>query len=141
MSAAVVTTLIPESSDASITIARYQEGYREADDEVAFSRTVKFGGIFLAGVVFVGGLVEFINNAAEHTAFPVVFASIIACAVVLILISQSISRGLRAQGLLLKSGLDASVNSSPFLSNAQRVLAMSLRKRPPVPECLPVWTE
>jgi len=141
MSAAVITTLIPESSNSTAAIARYQDGYCAAEAAVTFGRTVTLGGIFLAGVVFVGGLVEFILNPAEHDAFPVVFASVIACSVLLILISQIVGMGFHGQGQLLKAALDSDVNSSPFLSNAQRALAMSLRKRPPVPTCIPVWTE
>ena len=141
MSAAVITTLIPESSDSTAAIKRYQDGYSAAEAVVTFGRTVKLGGIFAGGVVFVGGLVEFILNPAEQGGFPVVFASMIACAVFLVLISQIVAMGLHGEGQLLKAALDSDVNSSPFLSNAQRALAMSLKKQPPVPECLPVWTE
>jgi hypothetical protein len=141
MSAAVITTFTPESSDSTAAIKRYQDGYHAAEAVVTFGQTVKLGGIFAAGVVFMVGLVEFILNAVEHDRFPVVFASLIACAVLLALISQIVAMGLYGEGQLLKAGLDSDVNSSPFLSNAQRALAMSLRKRPLVPTCLPVWTE
>ena len=141
MSAAVITTLDPQFNDSTAAVGRYQEGYRLAEALVAFSYTVRYGGIFLGGVVLVGGIVEFILNLAEHQGFPVIFASLIACAVMLALISQIIGRGLQGEGQLLRAGLDSDVNSSPFLSNAQRARAMSLRKKPPVPKCMPVWTE
>lgn len=141
MSAAVSTMLIPESSDATAAIKRYQDGYEAAEAIVTFSRTVKLGGIFLAGVVFMVGLVEFILNPAEHHGFPLIFALLVAGAVWLTLVSQIVAAGLRGGGQLLKAAVDSDVNSSPFLSNAQRALAMSLRKRPPVPTCLPIWTE
>jgi len=87
------------------------------------------------------GLVEFILNPAEQHGFPVIFASLIAGAVLLVLVSQILAMGLSGEGLLLEAALDFDVNSSPFLSNAQRVRAMLLRKRPPAPKILPIWTE
>jgi hypothetical protein len=140
MSAAVLT-FTPESNDSTAVIRRYRDGYRAAETVITFGQTVKLGGIFAGGVVFVGGLVEFISNPAEHQGFAVIFVSLIACAVLLTLISQILGMGLRCQGHLLKAAVDAEVNSSPFLSNAQRARAMSLRERPPVPKVLPVWTE
>ncbi|MBZ5687411.1 MAG: hypothetical protein LAP86_20525 [Acidobacteriia bacterium] len=141
MSAAVITAFDTHSNDSTATIRRYQDGYRVADGVVTFGQTVKLGGICVGGVIFVAGLVEFILNPAEHHGFAVIFASLIACAALLILISQILAMGLRGEGHLLKAVLDSDVNSSPFLSNTQRVRAMSLRERPPVSKVLPVWTE
>ena len=141
MSAAFITTFTPESSDATATIARYQDAYQEAETLIAFGRTVKLGGIFLAGGLFMMGLVAFIVDPTEHHGFPLIFAFLSACALLLILVSESLAMGLRGEGQLLKAALDSNVNSSPFLSNAQRALAMSLRRRPPVPNCVPIWTE
>jgi len=141
MSAAVITAIDTQSNDSTAAIRRYQDGYRVADGVVTFGQTVKLGGIFVGGVIFVAGLVEFISNPAEHHGFAAIFASLIACAVLLILISQILAIGLRVEGHLLKAALDSDVNSSPFLSNMQRAQTMSLRERPPVPKVLPVWTE
>ncbi len=141
MSAAVITTFDTQSNDSTAAMSRYQDGYRVADAIITHGQTVKLAGIFVGGVVFVAGLVEFILNPAEHTGFPVIFASLIACAVFLLLISQILAIGLRGEGQLLKAALDSDVNSSPFLSNPQRARAMELRKRPPAPPILPVWTE
>ena len=106
MSAAVIT-FTPEFNDSTAAIRRYQDGYRAAETVITFGQTVKLGGIFAGGVVFVGCLVEFILNPAEHQGFAVVFASVIACAVLLILISQIIGMGLHGQGQLLKAALDS----------------------------------
>ncbi len=141
MSAAVITTFDTQFRDSTAAIKRYQDGYRVADAVVSFGQTVKLGGIFVGGMIFVAGLVEFILNPAEHTGFAVIFASLIACAVLLILLSQILAMGLRGEGQLLKAALDSDVNTSPFLSNPQRARAMELRKRPPAPPILPVWTE
>jgi hypothetical protein len=139
MSAAVLTDFA--SIDSTAAIKRYQDGYRAAEAVVIFGKTVRLGGIFTGGVIFVGGLVEFILNPAEHSGFPVVFASLIGCAFLQILISQAVAMGLRGQGNLLQATLDSDVNSSPFLTNPQRAQAMSLEEQPPVPSVLPVWTE
>jgi len=141
MSAAVITAIDTQSNDSTAAIKRYQDSYRVADGVITFGQSVKLGGIFVAGVIFVAGLIEFIMNPAEHHGFAVIFASLIACAVLLILISQILAMGLRGEGHLLKAALDSDVNSSPFLSNPQRARAMSLREQPPVPKVLPVWTE
>lgn len=141
MSAAVIATFDTQSSDSTAAVGRYESGYRAAQALLTFSYTVRYGGIFLAGVVLVGGIVEFILNAAEHRGFPVVFGLLLASAVMLTLISQILGRGLQGEGQLLWVAVDSDVNSSPFLSNAQRARAMSLRKKPPVPKCVPVWTE
>jgi len=141
MSVAVITAFDAQSTDSTAAIRRYQDGYRVADAVVTFGQTVKLGGIFVGGVVLVAGLLEFILNPAEHNGFAVIFASLIACAVLLILMSQILAMGLRGEGQLLKAALDSDVNSSPFLSNPQRARAMSLRERSPVPKILPVWTE
>jgi hypothetical protein len=138
---AAVLTFTPESNDSTAAIRRYQGGYRAAEAVITFGQTVRLGGIFAGGVVLVGSLVEFILNPAEHQGFAVIFAALIACAVLLMLISQILAMGLHGQGQLLKAALDSDVNSSPFLSNTQRARAMSLRERTTVPKVLPVWSE
>jgi hypothetical protein len=136
MSAAVVTTLVPESSEATTTIERYQAAYRAADRTIAFAETVRVAGIFLAGVLFVSAVVTFQMSPAERSGFPVVCASLIACAVLMILISHALSMGFQTQGQLLETALDSAVNSSPFLSNAQRARIMSLREEAPTVETI-----
>jgi len=137
MSVAVIPTRVPEFSESTAAIERYQGGYHEAETAVAFGETVRLGGIFLGGVVFVGALVELLSNPVERSGFPVVFVSLIASVVVLVLISQILGMGFHVQGQLLKAALDSGVNSSPFLSNAQRARAMSLRRQPSVPDSIP----
>jgi hypothetical protein len=136
MSAAVITTFIPESSESTAAIERYECAYREAENLMTFGEAVRFGGIILGGAVVVGALIELLSNPAERFGFPVVFASLIACAFVLALVSQILGMGLWGQGQLLKASLDSDVHSSPFLSNAQRAKAMSLRRPSSVPDSI-----
>jgi hypothetical protein len=136
MSAAVITTFVPESSESTAAIERYERAYREAETMVTFGETVKLGGIFVGGLVVIGAVMEVLFNPAERFGFPVVLASMIACAIVMALLSQILGMGLHGQGELLKAAIDSDVNSSPFLSNAQRAKAMSLRRAPSVPESI-----
>jgi hypothetical protein len=136
MSAAVVTTLVPESSDTTATIERYQDAYDRAEAAVAFAETVKLGGIFVGGVVLVAAQLVFQSIPSERSTFPVISVLLITCAALLVLISQLVGVGSHIQGELLKATLDSEVNSSPFLSNAQRAKVMRLRKQAPVPESI-----
>jgi hypothetical protein len=133
MSNAAITTLVRESSESATAMERYQDAYGTADAATAFAETVKLGGIFVAGVAFVGALVVFQSIPDERSSFPVISALLIACAALLVLVSQVIGAGLHTQGELLKATLDSDVNSSPFLSNAQRARVMGLRKQPSAP--------
>jgi len=138
MSAAVITTFVPKSSETSAAIERYECAYRAAETVVTFGERVRLGGIVLGGIVLVGALVELLSNPAERSGFPVVFGSLIACAFLLVLVAQILGMGFHGQGQLLKAAIDSDVNSSPFLSNAQRAKAMSLRRPPSVPDSIPL---
>lgn len=138
MSAAVVTSFAPVFNESTAAIERYQGAYRAAERVAIFSERVRLGGIVLAGAVLMGGLVEFLLNRTEHFGFPVVFASMVACAVLIVLVSQIVGMGFHAQAQLLNAAVDTDVNSSPFLSNAQRARAMALRKQPAVSETIPM---
>ena len=141
MSVAVITSIDTQSNDSSAAIERYQDGYRAANALIEFSNTIRYGGIVLAGVILVGGVAEFILNAAEHHGFPATFVSLIALAIFFTLASQIWGRIVKGEGQLLMAAFDSDVNTSPFLSNAQRARVMSLRQKPPIPKCVPVWTE
>lgn len=132
MSAAA--TFTTETYESVAAIERYQDSYRAAEKEIAFGESVWFAGIVVGGVILVASLVEFLLNPAEHHGFPVVFASFIACAVLVVLVSQVLGTVIRGQGQLLSAAVDSDVNSSPFLSNAQRARTMRLKKTATMPE-------
>jgi hypothetical protein len=136
MSVAVIPTRVPEFSESTAAIERYQAAYRAAETAVAFGETVRLGGIFLGGVVFVVALIAFQLSPAAHSGIPVVAVLLVACTVLVVLTSQILAMGFHVQGQLLKAALDSDVNSSPFLSNAQRAKAMSLRTQRSVPESI-----
>lgn len=136
MSAAVITSFVPDSSESTAAIERYQGAYRATETAVRFGETIRLGGVVLADIVLVGGPVEFLLNPVGRFGFPVVFASFIACAVSPVLPSHILSVAVHGQGELLKATLGSAINSSPVLSNAQRAKAMLLRKQPRVPESI-----
>jgi hypothetical protein len=133
MGAPVITNFAPESTDSSAAIERYRCAYRAAEKAVAFGETIRLGGIVVGGVVLIGALVELLANPAEHSGFPMVFASFVGAAFFLVLVAQILGTGFQVQAQLLTATVDSNVHSSPFLSNAQRASAMSLRRQPPVP--------
>jgi hypothetical protein len=126
MSTAAVIPFAPQPTESSAAMERYRDAYRMAGATIDFGETVRLGGIFLAGVIFVGSLVAFQVSQAESSAFPAVTVTLIACAVLVVLIAHVWSMVFRVSGQLLKTATDSAVNSSPFLSNAQRSEAMSL---------------
>ncbi len=123
-----------ETYESVAAMERYQSSYRAAEKEIAFGESVWSAGIVVGGVILVASLVEFLLNPAEHHGFPVVFASFIACAVLVVLVSQVMGTAIRGLGQLLSAAVDSDVNSSPFLSNAQRARAMRLSKPATMPE-------
>ncbi|MBZ5722363.1 MAG: hypothetical protein LAO03_18485 [Acidobacteriia bacterium] len=129
MSTAVVIPFAPQPTENRAAMERYRDAYRMAGTAADFGETVRLGGIFLAGVTLVGSLVAFQVSKAEHSAFPVVTVTLLACAVLLVLIAHVWSIVFRALGELLKVATDSAVNSSPLLSNAQRAEAMSLARQ------------
>ncbi len=128
MGTAVVLPFPPEISESGAAVERYQDAYDVAEATTGLVETVKNGGIFLAGMVWIGALIVFQARPAERSGFPIVSALLVAGAVLLILISQILSIGLRVMAQLLAASIDSAVASSPFLSKAQRVEVMALLK-------------
>jgi len=125
MNAAVITIPTPQST-APAAVERYQDAYCTAERAVASADIVRRGGIFVGGVVFVAALVAFQLSPAERSGFPVLSVCLIAFAVWVVLVSQVVGLGIHILGNVLKAAVDSNVNSSPFLSNAERAKAMSL---------------
>ncbi len=128
MASAVIIPFAPEASESAAARKRYEGAYRVAERTISFGETVRLGGLFLAGVTWMGAVVAFQASPAERSGFPVVTASLIAAAVLVILIAHVLSMLVRAQAHLLVAAVDTAVSASPFLSNAQRLEVMSLGK-------------
>lgn len=128
MASAVIIPFAPETSESTAARKRYEGAYRVAERTITFGETVRLGGIFLAGVIWMGAVVAFQASPAERSGFPVVSASLTAGAILVILLSHVLSMLVRAQAQLLVAAVDTAVMASPFLSNAQRGAVMSWGK-------------
>jgi len=128
MSTGAILPFAPESNPSTGAIERYREAYHVARTTTAFAETVKLGGIFLGGVLVVAATIAYQLGRAWHSGFPVASLALFACAIVVVLAAHVWEKVFQAQGRLLEMSVDSAVNSSPFLSNAQRAAAMSLRQ-------------
>lgn len=120
MGTARVIPFTSDSVESRSVMERYREAYQTAERATDFAETVKLVGIFLAGLIFVAAVMVFQSSPAERSGFPVVSAWLIAGAVLVVLASHLWSLVFRIQGRMLEAAIDAAVNSSPLLSNAQR---------------------
>jgi len=128
MSTAIVIPFAPDSRDSATMMDRYRAAYQVAEKAAAFAETVKLVGIFLAGLLFVSAIMVFQINPDERAGFPVVSASLVAVAVLIILASHLWAMVFRIQGQMLQITIDSAVHSSPSLSNAQRATVISWAK-------------
>ncbi len=125
--AAAVVPFAPKTQETRAIMERFDRGYNTSRAIAAFSETVKLGGMFLAGVLWVCAVVAYQAIADERTGFPVVSACFVAAATWIVLASRAISCILLAQSQRLEVEIDSAVAVSPFLSNPQRVELMILR--------------
>jgi hypothetical protein len=125
MSTATVIPFAQKSRESTTAMERYQDAYQVARTTVGLAETIKLGGTFLAGVIFICALVAFLLNPAGRFAFPVVSAWLIAGAVLVVLVSHLWSMVFRVQGWMLEIAIDSAVNSSPLLSSTQRARVIS----------------
>ena len=121
MGSTVVIPFAPETKENQAARDRYRNAYRIAETTAGFSETIRNGGLFLAGTMWFGALITYQARSGERSGFPVVSVSLVACAVLAILVSHIMSIAFRAWTQLLEMAIDAAVNSSPCLSNAQKM--------------------
>jgi len=126
MSTAKVVLLKPDPAENTAVVTRYLRAYRTAESIAKFAERVRFGGIFLAGVVFISALVMFQSSPEERLGFPTVFAQLLCGALLLLLASELWGMVFRALARSLEMAIDTAVNCSPLLSNAQRVEIMTV---------------
>ena len=127
MSTATILPFPPESTESTEAIERYRQAYQVARTTTDFAETVKLGGVFVAGVLVVAAKLAYQLSRAWHSGFPTASLSLLACAIVAVLAAHVWAKVFRAQGSMLEMSVDSAVNSSPFLSNAQRAGVMYLR--------------
>jgi uncharacterized membrane protein len=128
MTTATIIPFAPESSESTEAFERYRRAYRVAQHTVDFAETVKLAGIFIGGVFVVAASIAYQLSRAWHSGFPTASLWLLACGVVAVLASRIWGLIFESQGSVLEMVVDAAVNTSPLLSNAQRSAAMSLRQ-------------
>lgn len=126
MSTAKVVLLKPDPAENTAVMTRYLRACRTAESIAKFAERVRFGGIFLAGVVFISALIMFQSSPEERLGFPTVFAQLLCGALLLLLASELWGMVFRALARSLEMAIDTAVNCSPLLSNAQRVEIMTV---------------
>jgi len=126
MSASTILPFATESNESAGAIERYRQSYRLAQNITEFAEKVKLGGIVVGGVCVVVASVA--GQLAWRNSLPVASFSLLAFAIVAVLAAHIWEKVFQAQGRLLEMSADSAVNSSPFLSNPQRAIAMSLRQ-------------
>ncbi len=102
---------------------RYRDAYLVSKVTIGFGNWVKRIGFLLAGVIFFGALIMSLeaNNAEE---ILVVGGFVVAGLIGLLFYLIGVL--VAAHGQVLQATLDTAVNSSPFLTDADRVEIMSL---------------
>jgi hypothetical protein len=130
MSTATIIPFPPESSESTAAVERYRHAYDAAQATKDFAETVKLGGIFVGGLFVVAATIAYQLARAWHSGFPAASLTFLACAAVTVLASRIWEKVLDIQRHSLEMTVDAAVNTSPFLSPAQRSAAMFLQEKP-----------
>jgi hypothetical protein len=116
-----------EPSFAQSVITRYSDAYLVGRTIDGFGDTIKGLGIVFGIIIAIGA---FVVGSQGGMAVLFAFGGLVAAvslAVVLYLLGTMVS----AQGQILKAGLDAAVNTSTFLNNADRARIMALHPSAP----------
>jgi hypothetical protein len=130
MSVPKVIPFPAESGESTAALRRYKIAYQATETAINFAETVKLTSIFVGGLLVVAALMAFQTDPAERSGFPVFSASLLAGAVLVVLVGQLWSAAIRVLGQLMATTNDLAVNSSPFLSDGQRAAVMSLKQSP-----------
>ena len=110
----------PGSAEKRETMEQSRTAYQSAKESTDRAQSVKYGSIYVAGIVFIGALLVYRASPSERYVFPVISLSMVAAAVLLLSVTHlwSMICNLRARALEIRKG--STVNSSPVLSDAAR---------------------
>ncbi|MFZ0419624.1 MAG: hypothetical protein WAM04_16110 [Candidatus Sulfotelmatobacter sp.] len=127
MSTATILPFSAESSGSTAAMERYRQAYQVARTIADFAEKAKLTGLVLGGVLVVASSLAGQWGWARHSGFSLSL-SLLACSVFPVLAGYLWEKVLQALGRLVEMSVDAAVNSSPFLSDAQRASAMFVRQ-------------
>jgi len=127
MSTATILPFSPESNESAKAMERYRQAYRVARTIGDFAERAKLTGLVVGGVLVVASSLAGQWGWVRHSGFSLSL-SLLACSVLPVLAGYLWEKVFQAQGCLVAMSVDSAVNSSPFLSNAQRAAATFLRQ-------------
>ena len=106
-------------------LENYRAAYSAAEKGISLAENVKYGSVYVAGVLVIATLLMHGSLRSERYGFPIVSVSIIAGGVFLLLAAQFWSMMFRTQNRLLQMAIEVATNTSPFLTNPQRLQIIS----------------
>jgi len=121
----------PESIESKNASDRYEDAYLQARWVVQAGDVIQTVGWVIGALIFCGALfaahtVTKLETPAADWLPP---AGLAIGAIITVFFFWLVGVLVCARGQQLKASLDSAVNSSPFLSNAQRATVMSLARR------------
>jgi len=119
MSTANVVPIAPESPESATLMERHRSAYQAAKRAASLADSVKYGSIFVAGLVFIVAILIYQAVWSERFGFPVISISLVVGASLLVFITYLWSIVLRHRARVLEIAIDAAVNSS-LQPNARR---------------------
>jgi hypothetical protein len=132
MSTSILVPFAGEAGESLAVSERYRSAYQAARKAASFAESIRYGSIFLAGVVIIAAILVRQAIPSERFDFPIISLSMVTGVVLLALIANLWSTIFQVQARMLEIAIDAAVNSSPFLSNAQRAVILGATQQPSV---------
>jgi len=129
MSIAPIISISSEAPETSYAMERYRAAYKAAKAGANLADNVRYGGIFVAGVLVISGLLVYQALPSERYEKPLISGLLMATAVLIGLVSHIWGAVLSSQIRLLESMIDAAVHSSPFLTDDQRARIMFFERK------------
>ena len=109
------------SSASGSLLVRYRDAYRVSAVIIGMGNTLKIIGFIIAGLIVLGGLSESNSMFGGGLMLPTLILAVIAGGIFWVM-----GVHVTAQGQILRATLDGAVNSSPLLTNTDRISIMSL---------------
>jgi len=100
---------------------RYKAAYEAAQRGITAADNIKYGSIFVAGFILVAALLIHGAIKSESSGFPIITVSLVVFGAVLVLAAQFWSLVFGTQNRLLQIAIEIAVNTSPVLTNIDRV--------------------
>ncbi len=124
MSIAPVISISSEAPETTYALERYRLAYRAVRDGARFAENIRYGGLFVAGILMVAALFVYQGLPSERFERPLFSASLMAAAVIAAVVCQIWGTILSGQFQLLETAIDTAVHTSPFLTDDQRATLM-----------------